>query len=194
MPPGSAGPRLHRHDFDEAFYVIDGELTFHLDSELVTVGAGALAFAPGGVPHTFANRGTAPAHYVCQSRQPASNASSPAARRARTASTDRVGRCRNCRRWRRSGRRSERSDGAHGRPRPGTAAQEAVRRPPITRCHEARRVRDLGRAGDVQAAPDDAQDAGGNHHRRCRPFAPRSAPLTSHHPALRLDKTMCRWT
>jgi mannose-6-phosphate isomerase-like protein (cupin superfamily) len=59
MPPGSAGPRLHRHDFDEAFYVIDGELTFHLDSELVTVGAGALAFAPGGVPHTFANRGTA---------------------------------------------------------------------------------------------------------------------------------------
>jgi quercetin dioxygenase-like cupin family protein len=64
MPPGSAGPRLHRHDFDEAFYVIDGELTFHLDGELVTVRAGALAFAPGGVPHAFANRSTAPAHYV----------------------------------------------------------------------------------------------------------------------------------
>jgi quercetin dioxygenase-like cupin family protein len=64
MPPGSAGPRLHRHDFDEAFYVIEGELTFHLDGELITVGAGELAFAPGGVPHTFANRGSAPAHYV----------------------------------------------------------------------------------------------------------------------------------
>lgn len=64
MAPRSAGPPLHRHDFDEAFYVIDGELTFHLDGELVTVGAGALAFAPGGVTHAFANRGTAPAHYL----------------------------------------------------------------------------------------------------------------------------------
>lgn len=31
---------LHRHDFDEAFYLVEGELTFHLDGELMTVGAG----------------------------------------------------------------------------------------------------------------------------------------------------------
>src|SRR5512133_1596952 len=61
MPAGAAGPSLHRHDFDEAFYVLDGELTFYLDGDLVTVGAGALAFARGGVPHTFTNRGTAAA-------------------------------------------------------------------------------------------------------------------------------------
>jgi mannose-6-phosphate isomerase-like protein (cupin superfamily) len=54
MPSGSAGPPLHRHDLDEAFDVIDGELTFHVDGEFVTIGARALAFAPGGVPHTFA--------------------------------------------------------------------------------------------------------------------------------------------
>jgi quercetin dioxygenase-like cupin family protein len=64
MPAGSRGPFLHKHDFDEAFYVLTGELTFHLDGELVTVGAGGFAFAPGGVPHTFANRGDADAHYL----------------------------------------------------------------------------------------------------------------------------------
>jgi mannose-6-phosphate isomerase-like protein (cupin superfamily) len=64
MPSGAVGPPLHKHDFDETFYVIDGELTFHLDGDLVTVGAGGLAFAPGGAPHTFANRGATDAHYL----------------------------------------------------------------------------------------------------------------------------------
>jgi mannose-6-phosphate isomerase-like protein (cupin superfamily) len=64
MPSGATGPPLHQHDFDEAFYVLEGELTFHLDGELVTVGAGGLAFAPGGAPHTFANRGSADARYL----------------------------------------------------------------------------------------------------------------------------------
>jgi mannose-6-phosphate isomerase-like protein (cupin superfamily) len=64
MPPGAAGPPLHTHHFDEAFYVLEGVLTFHLDGELVEVGAGELAFAPGGEPHTFTNRGDVPARYL----------------------------------------------------------------------------------------------------------------------------------
>jgi mannose-6-phosphate isomerase-like protein (cupin superfamily) len=64
MPAGATGPPLHVHEFDEAFYVVDGELTFKLDGELVTVGAGELAFAPGGEPHTFTNRGPAAAHFL----------------------------------------------------------------------------------------------------------------------------------
>jgi mannose-6-phosphate isomerase-like protein (cupin superfamily) len=64
MPSGAAGPSLHKHDFDEAFYVVEGELTFKLGDELVTAGAGELAFAPGGAPHTFTNRGSEPAHYL----------------------------------------------------------------------------------------------------------------------------------
>ena len=64
MPPGTTGPPLHKHDFDEAFYVLEGELTFHLGGDLVTFGAGELAFARGGEPHTFANRGEAEAHYL----------------------------------------------------------------------------------------------------------------------------------
>jgi quercetin dioxygenase-like cupin family protein len=64
MPSGAAGPPLHRHDFDEAFYVVDGELTFQLGGELVPIGAGQLAFAPGGVPHTFTNRSADEARFL----------------------------------------------------------------------------------------------------------------------------------
>jgi quercetin dioxygenase-like cupin family protein len=58
---GRGRPRLHRHDFDETFYVLEGELTFQLDEELVVRRAGELAFAPRGVPHTYANLSGAPA-------------------------------------------------------------------------------------------------------------------------------------
>jgi quercetin dioxygenase-like cupin family protein len=64
VPARWDGPPLHRHEFDEAFYVLDGELTFQLEDELFTAGPGALAFAPGGVDHTLANLGDAPARYV----------------------------------------------------------------------------------------------------------------------------------
>jgi quercetin dioxygenase-like cupin family protein len=64
MPAGAGGPPLHTHDFDEAFYVLDGELTFQLDGELVTKRAGEFAFAPGGEPHTLANRSASEARYL----------------------------------------------------------------------------------------------------------------------------------
>ncbi|CAN5712152.1 cupin domain-containing protein [soil metagenome] len=50
-----AGPPLHVHDFDEAFCVLDGELTFQLEDDVFTRTRGELAFARRGVPHTFAN-------------------------------------------------------------------------------------------------------------------------------------------
>jgi quercetin dioxygenase-like cupin family protein len=34
MPAGAPGPPLHSHAFDEAFYVLDGELTFQMTSAL----------------------------------------------------------------------------------------------------------------------------------------------------------------
>jgi quercetin dioxygenase-like cupin family protein len=55
MPAGAPGPPLHSHAFDEAFYVLDGELTFQVRNKLTTAKAGELVFAPGGVPHTLAN-------------------------------------------------------------------------------------------------------------------------------------------
>ena len=61
---GWGGPPLHHHDFDEAFYVLAGELTFQVGDELATAGPGAVAFAPRGVHHTLANLSGAEARYV----------------------------------------------------------------------------------------------------------------------------------
>jgi quercetin dioxygenase-like cupin family protein len=58
---GGGRPPLHHHDFDEAFYVLEGELTFQLGEDVSTRSAGELAFAPRGVAHTYANLSGAPA-------------------------------------------------------------------------------------------------------------------------------------
>jgi len=64
VPANWPGPFLHKHDFDEAFYVLEGELTFQVEDAVVTKRAGELAFAPRGVAHTLANHSDAPARYV----------------------------------------------------------------------------------------------------------------------------------
>jgi quercetin dioxygenase-like cupin family protein len=55
VPTGFPGPPLHHHDFDETFYVLEGELTVQLEEEIFTRTRGELAFALRNVPHTFAN-------------------------------------------------------------------------------------------------------------------------------------------
>ena len=64
VPANWPGPFLHRHDFDEAFYVLEGELTFQVEDELITKRAGELAFAPRGVAHTLANHSDGRARYL----------------------------------------------------------------------------------------------------------------------------------
>ena len=64
VPPHTAGPPLHTHDFDEAFYLLEGELIFQVEEALVTKGAGELSFAPRNVAHTLANHSDAPARYL----------------------------------------------------------------------------------------------------------------------------------
>jgi mannose-6-phosphate isomerase-like protein (cupin superfamily) len=57
-------PPLHHHDFDEGFYVLEGELTFQLGDEIVVKRAGEFAFAPRNVVHTLANHSGQSARYV----------------------------------------------------------------------------------------------------------------------------------
>src|SRR6266516_1691023 len=64
VPPHAAGPPLHTHDFDEAFYMLEGELIFQVQDTLATKGAGELSFARRNVPHALANHFDAPARYV----------------------------------------------------------------------------------------------------------------------------------
>lgn len=64
LPPRTDGPPLHHHDFDEAFCLLEGELTFSVAGGLMTAGPGEVAFAPRGVHHPLANRTDAPARYL----------------------------------------------------------------------------------------------------------------------------------
>jgi mannose-6-phosphate isomerase-like protein (cupin superfamily) len=54
--PG-AGPRLHRHPYEEVFVVLEGEATFTLGDQQRVVGGGEIVVAPAGVPHRFVNSG-----------------------------------------------------------------------------------------------------------------------------------------
>ena len=64
ISPHTAGPPLHTHDFDEAFYMLDGELIFQVEDAVVTKRAGEVSFAPRNVAHALANHSDAPARYV----------------------------------------------------------------------------------------------------------------------------------
>jgi len=47
-------PPLHiHHREDEAWYVLDGQMTFYVGDDTMTATAGAFVFAPRGIPHTF---------------------------------------------------------------------------------------------------------------------------------------------
>jgi quercetin dioxygenase-like cupin family protein len=52
--PKGAGSPWHVHpDEDEWFYVVEGEYTVYVGDERLSLPAGAFAFGPKGVPHTF---------------------------------------------------------------------------------------------------------------------------------------------
>lgn len=45
---------LHVHPgHDETFYIIEGEMLFHVDGDELSAGPGGVAFVPRGVPHAF---------------------------------------------------------------------------------------------------------------------------------------------
>ena len=60
-PPGYSTP-LHQHrDEDEAFYLLEGEVTFFIGREKKTMGPGAYVYLPRGSTHGFRVEGEAPA-------------------------------------------------------------------------------------------------------------------------------------
>jgi quercetin dioxygenase-like cupin family protein len=48
-----SGPPPHSHPWDEAFYVLRGEIHFVVDGAVQTAGAGTTVFVPGGTVHCF---------------------------------------------------------------------------------------------------------------------------------------------
>ena len=61
VPPGG-GPPPHVHSREEeGFYILEGEVTFHIGEERIVATAGIFANMPVGTPHSFKNESSAPA-------------------------------------------------------------------------------------------------------------------------------------
>jgi len=52
-PQGAAAPLHVHHNEDEAFYVLEGEMTFYVGEETYEAGPGSFVFGPKDVPHTY---------------------------------------------------------------------------------------------------------------------------------------------
>ena len=59
--PIGHGPPPHRHDWDEAYYVISGALDFQMDGKPVRIEAGEFAYLPRNTVHAFKGGSETPA-------------------------------------------------------------------------------------------------------------------------------------
>jgi quercetin dioxygenase-like cupin family protein len=64
VPPGG-GPPPHRHDFEEMFTILEGEIELTFRGETVKAGAGVTVNIPANAPHSFKNKSDRPAHLLC---------------------------------------------------------------------------------------------------------------------------------
>ena len=64
VPPGG-GPPPHRHDFEEMFTILDGEVELTFRGEKSTAGAGVTVNVPANAPHMFHNASDRPARLLC---------------------------------------------------------------------------------------------------------------------------------
>jgi mannose-6-phosphate isomerase-like protein (cupin superfamily) len=58
------GPGAHRHDWDEAYYVIHGTLDFEIDGQPTRLGAGEFAYLPRNTVHAFKGASQSPTHVL----------------------------------------------------------------------------------------------------------------------------------
>jgi len=64
VPPGG-GPPPHRHDFEEMFTIVDGEIELTFRGEKHRAGAGSTVNIPANAPHAFKNVSDKPARLLC---------------------------------------------------------------------------------------------------------------------------------
>ena len=64
VPPGG-GPPPHRHDFEEMFAVLDGEIEITFRGAKSVLRAGETANIPSNAPHQFHNVSEYPARLLC---------------------------------------------------------------------------------------------------------------------------------
>ena len=64
VPPGG-GPAPHRHDFEESFTLLSGEITATFRGTTAVVRAGETINIPANAPHEFHNTSQEPARLLC---------------------------------------------------------------------------------------------------------------------------------
>jgi quercetin dioxygenase-like cupin family protein len=64
IPPGG-GPPPHRHDFEESFTILQGEIEFTFRGERKVVRAGETIHIPANAPHSFINASQHPVRLLC---------------------------------------------------------------------------------------------------------------------------------
>jgi len=63
--PQGGGPPPHRHDFEETFVVLEGEITATFRGESSVIKAGETIHIPANAPHQFQNKSDHPARLLC---------------------------------------------------------------------------------------------------------------------------------
>ena len=64
VPPGG-GPPPHRHDFEESFTILEGEIEATFRGKKSVVRAGETINIPANAPHSFTNASQKPARLLC---------------------------------------------------------------------------------------------------------------------------------
>jgi len=64
IPPGG-GPPPHRHDFEETFSVLEGEIEINFRGAKSVLRTGETANIPANAPHQFQNKTERPARLLC---------------------------------------------------------------------------------------------------------------------------------
>ena len=64
IPPGG-GPPPHRHDFEETFILLEGEVEATFRGKKSTVRAGETLHIPANAPHQFHNSSAGPVRMLC---------------------------------------------------------------------------------------------------------------------------------
>jgi len=64
IPPGG-GPPPHRHDFEETFILLEGEMDATFRGKKTTIRAGETINVPANAPHQFHNASSQPTRLLC---------------------------------------------------------------------------------------------------------------------------------
>jgi quercetin dioxygenase-like cupin family protein len=65
LVPPSGGPPPHRHDFEEMFTILEGEIELTFRDSTQRASAGSTVNVPANAPHSFKNKSDKPARLLC---------------------------------------------------------------------------------------------------------------------------------